>query len=73
MYPFLSPALHQGGTAAILEYLYFLHSLCYYHVRSLEKMNTVFEYGNSWMVFKSIDRIMEQDIDDWRWTKKLKA
>ena len=78
MYPFLSQAISLGT----LLLLWGLNIFCIPFViimypetadHSLEKLNTVFEHGNSWNVFKSIDRIVEQGIDDWRWTKKLKA
>lgn len=36
-------------------------------------MDTFFEHGNSWNIFKSSHGTREQGIDDWRWTKKLKA
>lgn len=39
---------------------------------SLERIDT-FEHGNSWNVFRSSHQIRDQCIDDWRWTKKLKA
>ena len=41
--------------------------------RSLEQMDTYFEHGDSWNVFKASTNIRDKDIDDWRWTKKLKA
>ena len=39
--------------------------------RSLEQMDTFFEHGNYANVFKASNHIREQDIDDWRWMKKL--
>lgn len=36
--------------------------------RSLEQMDTYFERGDTWNVFKA-----SKDIDDWRWTKKMKV
>ena len=39
--------------------------------RSLEQMDTFFENGGSWNVFKASHKIRDLDIDDWRWTKKL--
>ena len=41
--------------------------------RSLEQMDTFFENGGSWNVFKASHKIRDLDIDDWRWTKKLHA
>lgn len=41
--------------------------------RSLEQMETFFEHGESWNVFKSSEQIRDQGIEDWRWTKKMKA
>ena len=39
--------------------------------RSLEQMDTFFNDGGSWNVFKSSKQIRSKGIDDWRWTKKL--
>ena len=39
--------------------------------RSLEQMDTYFEHGGAWNVFKSSHNIRDQGIADWRWTKKL--
>lgn len=39
--------------------------------RSLEQMDTFFENGDSWNVFKASHNIREKGIDDWRWTKRL--
>ena len=41
--------------------------------RSLEQMDTFFENGESWNVFKASHKIRDKDIDDWRWTKKMHA
>jgi hypothetical protein len=41
--------------------------------RSLEQMDTYFEHGDTWNVFKASKNIHDKDIDDWRWTKKMKA
>ncbi len=41
--------------------------------RSLEQMDTYFAAGGSWNVFKSSQNIREQGIEDWRWSKKMKA
>lgn len=41
--------------------------------RSLEQMDTYFEHGDTWNVFKASKNIDDKDIDDWRWTKKMKA
>ena len=35
-------------------------------------MDTFFENGDSWNVFKASRNIRDADIDDWRWTKKMK-
>ena len=34
-------------------------------------MDTFFENGGKWNVFKSSQLIREKGIEDWRWTKKL--
>lgn len=39
--------------------------------RSLEQMDTFFEHGGSWNVFKASHNIRDQGIADWRWTKKM--
>ena len=39
--------------------------------RSLEQMDTFFENGDSWNVFKASHNIRNKGIDDWRWTKRL--
>ena len=41
--------------------------------RSLEQMDTFFEHGGSWNVFKSSKQIRAKGIEDWRWTKKMKT
>lgn len=40
--------------------------------RSLEQMDTFFENGDSWNVFKASRNIKDAEIDDWRWTKRMK-
>lgn len=35
-------------------------------------MDTFFEHGDSYNVFKSGHQIREKGIDDWRWTKKMR-
>lgn len=39
--------------------------------RSLEQMDTFFENGESWNVFKASHNIGAKEIDDWRWAKRL--
>ncbi|KAI9890214.1 MAG: hypothetical protein M1814_004376 [Vezdaea aestivalis] len=39
--------------------------------RSLDYMDTFFEHGGSWNVFRASHNIHENGIADWRWTKKL--
>ena len=39
--------------------------------RSLEQMDTFFEHGGSWNVFKASHNMRDQGIADWRWTKKI--
>lgn len=41
--------------------------------RSLEEMDTFFENGKSWNVFKSSRHIRDQGVDDWRLMKKMKG
>lgn len=36
-------------------------------------MDTFFEHGGSWNVFKASGNIRDKGIEDWRWMKKLKA
>ncbi|KAI9682145.1 MAG: hypothetical protein M1817_000199 [Caeruleum heppii] len=38
--------------------------------RTLEEMDTFFAKGGKWNVFRSSQRIREQGIADWRWTRK---
>ena len=40
--------------------------------RSLEQMDTFFENGDNWNVFKASRNIKNSNIEDWRWTKKMK-
>lgn len=35
-------------------------------------MDTFFENGASWNVFKASHNMRDAGIDDWRWTKKMK-
>lgn len=39
--------------------------------RSLEQMDTFFDNGGSWNVFKASHNIRDKGIADWRWTKKM--
>ncbi|KAL8903007.1 MAG: hypothetical protein Q9207_004214 [Kuettlingeria erythrocarpa] len=41
--------------------------------RSLEQMDTFFEHGGSWNVFKASKGIRAEGLQDWRWMKKMKA
>lgn len=77
----LTPFLFQAISYGTLLLLFGLNIFCLPFVilfypetagRSLEEMDTFFENGNSWNVFKSSRHIREQGIDDWRWTKKMK-
>ena len=36
-------------------------------------MDTFFEHGGSWNVFKASHNIRDESIDDWRWTKKMNS
>lgn len=78
----ITPFLFQAISYGTLLLLFGLNIFCIPFViimypetagRSLEQMDTFFEHGNSWNVFKSSHCIREQGIQDWRWTKKLKA
>lgn len=78
----ITPFLFQAISYGTLLLLFGLNVFCIPFViimypetagRSLEQMDTFFEHGNSWNVFKSSRRIREQGIDDWRWAKKLRA
>jgi len=41
--------------------------------RSLEQMDTFFEKGGKWNVFKASKNMREAGIEDWRWTKMMTA
>ena len=76
----ITPFLFQAISYGTLLLLFGLNIFCLPFVilmypetagRSLEQMDTFFEHGGSWNVFKASHRIRDQGIDDWRWTKKL--
>ncbi|KAI9872269.1 MAG: hypothetical protein M1830_001843 [Pleopsidium flavum] len=78
----ITPFLFQAISYGTLLLLFGLNIFCIPFVillypetagRSLEQMDTFFEHGASWNVFKSSQQIREQGIEDWRWTKKMKA
>lgn len=78
----ITPFLFQAISYGTLLLLFGLNIFCIPFVifmypetagRSLEQMDSFFEHGNGWNVFKSSHRIREQGIDDWRWIKKMKA
>ena len=76
----ITPFLFQAISYGTLLLLFGLNIFCIPFVilfypetsgRSLEQMDTFFENGGKWNVFKSSHRIRDQGIEDWRWTKKL--
>nr|BBI16187.1 hypothetical L-arabinose and polyol transporter [Ramalina conduplicans] len=76
----ITPFLFQAISYGTLLLLFGLNIFCLPFVilmypetagRSLEQMDTFFENGGSWNVFKASHNIRELQIDDWRWTKKL--
>lgn len=76
----ITPFLFQAISYGTLLLLFGLNIFCIPFVilmypetagRSLEQMDTFFEHGGSWNVFKASHRIRDQGIEDWRWTKKL--
>ena len=76
----ITPFLFQAISYGTLLLLFGLNIFCIPFVilfypetagRSLEQMDTFFEHGKYANVFKASNHIHEQDIDDWRWTKKL--
>ena len=77
----ITPFLFQAISYGTLLLLFGLNIFCLPFVvvmypetsgRTLEQMDTFFENGNSWDVFKASRNIRDAGIDDWRWTKKLK-
>ncbi len=77
----ITPFLFQAISYGTLLLLFELNIFCLPFVilmypetagRSLEQMDTFFENGNSWNVFKASHDIRDAGIEDWRWTKKLK-
>ena len=78
----ITPFLFQSIKYGTLLLLFGLNIFCIPFVilfypetagRSLEQMDTYFEHGQSWNVFKRSRQIRDQDVDDWRWTKKMHA
>ena len=78
----ITPFLFQAISYGTLLLLFGLNIFCIPFVillypetagRSLEQMDTFFENGGSWNVFKASHRIRDLGIDDWRWTKKMHA
>ncbi|KAL8894874.1 MAG: hypothetical protein Q9192_003992 [Flavoplaca navasiana] len=76
----ITPFLFQAISYGTLLLLFGLNIFCIPFVilfypetagRSLEKMDTFFEHGGSWNVFKASHNIRDEGIDDWRWTKKM--
>lgn len=77
----ITPFLFQAISYGTLLLLFGLNIFCLPFVilmypetagRSLEQMDTFFENGNSWDVFKASRNIRDAGIEDWRWTKKMK-
>ena len=77
----ITPFLFQAISYGTLLLLFGLNIFCLPFVilfypetsgRSLEEMDTFFENGKSWNVFKSSRNIRDQGIEDWRWIKKKK-
>ncbi|KAL2057086.1 hypothetical protein ABVK25_002825 [Lepraria finkii] len=77
----ITPFLFQAISYGTLLLLFGLNIFCLPFVilmypetagRSLEQMDTFFENGGSWNVFKSSRNMRDAGIDDWRWTKKMK-
>ena len=77
----ITPFLFQAISYGTLLLLFGLNIFCIPFVifmypetagRSLEQMDTFFENGDSWNVFKASHRIRDKNIEDWRWTKKPK-
>ena len=76
----ITPFLFQAISYGTILLLFGLNFFCFPFVilfypetsgRSLEQMDTFFENGDSWNVFKASHKIREKGIDDWRWTKKV--
>ncbi len=77
----ITPFLFQAISYGTLLLLFGLNIFCLPFVilmypetsgRSLEQMDTFFENGGSWNVFKASHNMRDAGIDDWRWTKKTK-
>ncbi|KAL8644907.1 MAG: hypothetical protein Q9210_007010 [Variospora velana] len=78
----ITPFLFQAILYSTLLLLFGLNIFCIPFVillypetagRSLEQMDTFFEHGGSWNVYKASHAIRDKGIEDWRWMKKLKA
>ncbi|KAI9756833.1 MAG: hypothetical protein M1835_000695 [Candelina submexicana] len=78
----ITPFLFQAISYGTLLLLFGLNIFCIPFVilfypetagRSLEQMDTFFEHGDSYNVFRASHQIREKGIDDWRWTKKMHA
>ncbi|KAL9576178.1 MAG: hypothetical protein Q9212_007320 [Teloschistes hypoglaucus] len=76
----ITPFLFQAISYGTLLLLFGLNIFCIPFVilmypetagRSLEQMDTFFEHGGSWNVFKASRNIREEGIEDWRWMKKM--
>ena len=76
----ITPFLFQAISYGTLLLLFGLNIFCIPFVilmypetsgRSLEQMDTFFEKGGSWNVFRSSHKIRDKGIEDWRWTKKM--
>ena len=77
----ITPFLFQAISYGTLLLLFGLNIFCLPFVillypetsgRSLEQMDTFFDKGNSWNVFKASRNIKDAEVEDWRWTKKMK-
>ncbi|KAL8853589.1 MAG: hypothetical protein Q9221_001575 [Calogaya cf. arnoldii] len=77
-----TPFLFQAISYGTLLLLFGLNIFCIPFVillypetagRSLEQMDTFFEHGGSWNVFKASHNIRDKGIDDWRWMKKINS
>jgi len=78
----ITPFLFQSISYGTLLLLFGLNIFCLPFIilfypetagRSLEQMDTFFENGGSPNVFKGSHHIRDQGIEDWQWTKQMKA
>ncbi|KAI4220519.1 MAG: hypothetical protein LQ349_008069 [Xanthoria aureola] len=78
----ITPFLFQAISYGTLLLLFGLNIFCIPFVilmypetagRSLEQMDTFFEHGDSWNVFRASHNIRDKGIDDWRWMKKMNS